>query len=175
MNTENSSTTQSSEVDQLAGETAELERLEAELAEYKDRYIRAAAEMENIRRRLEREKADLIKYGQERLFLDFLPALDSLSRALPESSPDEAETDEYLKGMRIIKRQILEVLSKHGLQAIDSKGAPFDPELHQAIQRVESSDVQSEIVSEEFAKGYLLNGRLLRAAMVSVLIPTAST
>lgn len=174
MNTDSTSISQTEGTEHSSKDVSEVERLATELADFKDKFMRTAAELENMRRRFEKEKADLLKYGQEKLFLDFLPALDSLDRALPDSTEVESSVDDYLKGMRIIKRQILEVFKKHGLEQLEVKGLPFDPNLHQAIQRVESADVKDEIVSEEFAKGYLLNGRLLRAAMVSVLIPSAT-
>jgi molecular chaperone GrpE len=157
--------------EQPTAEPSESERLTAELAECKDRMMRTAAELDNMRRRFDREKADLLKFGQEKLFLDFLPALDSLDRALPEGETNGG--DGYLEGMRMVKRQILDVFKKHGLEPIDVKGAAFDPNLHQAIQRIDSSDVSVDTVKDEYAKGYLLHGRLLRPAMVSVLTPTA--
>lgn len=171
---EDTEQTQSPSPDQPTAESTENERLTTELAECKDRLMRTAAELDNMRRRFEREKADLLKYGQERLFLDFLPALDSLDRALPEGESTNGNgADGYLEGMRMVKRQILEVFKKHGLEPIDVKGVPFDPNLHQAIQRVDSADVSVDTVKDEFAKGYLLHGRLLRPAMVSVLTPSA--
>ena len=157
----------------------EVARLTAELAEARDKFLRAMAESDNIRRRADREKQDLIKYSLESVFKDFLPVLDTLERALPDDDnagdrknggakgPDSG----YLEGMVMVKRQLLDVFKRHGLEGITSAGAPFDPNLHQAIQRVESGDVTTETVGSEFAKGYLLNGRLLRPAMVSVLVP----
>ena len=161
-------------VEQSAVEPSETEKLTVELAEAKDRMMRTAAELENMRRRFEREKSELVKFGQEKLFLDFLPALDSLDRALPENASSALpEGDSYLEGMRMVKRQILEVFQKHGLEPLHVTGTPFDPNLHQAIQRIDSGDVTVDTVKDEFAKGYLLHGRLLRPAMVSVLIPSA--
>lgn len=155
---------------------SEIERLNNELAEAKDKYVRAVAEMENVRRRAEREKVDLIKYSLESVFKDFLPALDSLEKALPEggnagANGNTASAASYIEGMAMVKKQLQEVFRKHGLEAISAQGAAFDPNLHQAIQRIESPDVDTETVGNEFARGYTLNGRLLRPAMVSVLTP----
>ena len=151
---------------------SEIERLTQDAAEFKDKYMRAVAEMENVRRRAEREKADLIKYSLESVFKDFLPALDSLEKALPESeNKQEAGSASYFEGMAMVKKQLLEVFRKHGLEAISSQGAVFDPNLHQAIQRIDSDTVETDTVGSEFARGYMLNGRLLRPAIVSVLTP----
>ncbi len=152
----------------------EIERLTKEAAEFKDKYLRAMAEMENVRRRAEREKADLIKYSLETVFKDFLPALDSLEQALPEGGNGHAaaaSTASYLEGMAMVKKLLLDVFRKHGLEAISAQGATFDPNLHQAIQRIDSDQVDKETVGNEFARGYMLNGRLLRPAIVSVLTP----
>jgi molecular chaperone GrpE len=147
---------------------SDIERLTKEAAELKDKYVRAVAEMENIRRRAEREKADLIKYSLETVFKDFLPALDSLDKALPESTD---ASDSFVAGLAMVKKQLLDVFKKHGLEPISAQGAPFDPNLHQAIQRIDSDQVDKETVGSEFARGYVLNGRLLRPAIVSVLTP----
>lgn len=151
------------------------EKLAQEVADLKDKYVRAVAEMENMRRRMERERTDLIKYGLENVFKDFLPVLDSLEKAMPEGAADQPANGgagaSYLEGMQMVKRQLLDVIRRHGLEPISSKGQPFDPNLHQAIQRVDSPDVAVDTVGDEFARGYMLNGRLLRPAMVSVLTP----
>lgn len=150
------------------------DKLALEVADLKDKYVRAVAEMENMRRRMERERTDLIKYGLENVFKDFLPVLDSLEKAMPEGDAGQAENGagaSYLEGMQMVKKQLMDVIRRHGLEPISSKGQPFDPNLHQAIQRVDSQDVAVDTVGDEYARGYMLNGRLLRPAMVSVLTP----
>jgi molecular chaperone GrpE len=152
-------------------------QLEQEITELKDKYIRVHAEMENMRRRQERERADLLKYGLENVFKDLLPVLDSLEKALPEGADrvaDQINEAAYYDGMMMVKKQLLEVCRKHGLEAVEAANAPFDPNLHQAIQRLESSEVNVDTVANEFARGYQLHGRLLRPAMVSVLTPVGS-
>lgn len=148
--------------------------LEQELAHYKDRYVRAVAEMENIRRRSEKERSDLLKYGLESTLRDLLPVLDSFELAVPsENATPEADANEksFHSGVLMVKKQMLDTLKKHGLEQIEAKDKPFDPNFHQAIQRVESADHKEETVAGEFQKGYVLNGRLIRPAMVSVFIP----
>lgn len=159
--------------DQLA---KDYERLTEEAQDLKDKYMRTAAEMENMRRRMERERADIMKYALETVFKDMLPALDSLEKALPETGEaapkrKDGGNSSYYEGMLMVKKQLLDILKKHGLEAIGAQGVAFDPNLHQAIQRVESSTVKADTVGDEYARGYLLNGRLLRPAMVSVLTP----
>ena len=144
--------------------------------EFKDKFLRATAEMENLRRRTEKERADLLKYGLENFCKDVLPVMDSFEKALPEEDVNVENSDykSHLEGMVMLKHQLFQVLEKHGLKAVESAGEPFDPNMHQAIQRIESDEVESETVSQEFARGYLLNGRLVRPAMVSVAVPKKS-
>ncbi len=165
--------------DQESESQDELESLRGELAEFKDRYVRMMAEVENIRRRAEREKTELAKYAFESFFKDLLPTLDSLEKAIPSSGDSTVEAGEahsaYFEGMVMVKRQLLDVLRRHGLELVRAAGVDFDPNLHQAIQRIESADVTKDTVKDEFALGYTLHGRLLRAAMVSVLTPAGSS
>ena len=154
---------------------AQLDALQKELVENKDRHLRALAEMENFRRRMEREKADLLRYASENVMRDLMPVLDSFDKAI-DSIPqaDQSAATNLIQGMQMVHRQLMDALAKHGLEPIKSPGAPFDPNFHQAIQKVESKEVAVETVQQEFAKGYLINGRLLRAAMVSVAVPEST-
>ena len=151
-------------------EKTELETLKSELTASQDKYLRLFAEFENSRKRFEKEKQDLYKYGNEKLVKDLLNVLDSLDKAL-EAQVSESNPDAVLDGVKMVKESLVSTLDKHGLSAIDAEGQPFDPEKHQAIQRVESEDVDSEQVDTVYAKGYTLNDRLLRASMVSVKVP----
>lgn len=166
----------SSESIEVEADTVEskMAALEEELAQYKDRYMRAVAETENIRRRSEKDRMDLLKYGLEGTFKDLLPVLDSFELAVNSettaASTDAAEKS-FHSGMLMVKKQLLDTLKKHGLDQLDAKNQLFDPNFHQAIQRVESADHKEETVAGEFQKGYVLNGRLIRPAMVSVFIP----
>lgn len=150
---------------------SDVERLTQEVAEYKDRYLRTVAEMDNMRKRLEREKADFIKFSNESILKDMIPVLDSLDKAVPAEVSADAAAASYMEGVLMVRKQFLQMLSKHGLEAVESIEKPFDPNFHQAIQRIESKEVTTEIVAAEYAKGYALNGRLIRPAMVSVKVP----
>lgn len=153
---------------------AKLAAMEEELAQYKDRYMRAVAETENLRRRSEKERMDLLKYGLEGTFKDLLPVLDGFELAVSSDQPESAVNQNeksFYSGILLVKKQLLDTLRKHGLEQLDAKNQPFDPNFHQAIQRVESAEHKEETVAGEFQKGYVLNGRLIRPAMVSVFIP----
>lgn len=154
--------------DELEDVSVEIRKLEAQLAEYKDRYVRSVAESENQRKRFEREKSDLVKYGNEKILSDLLPVLDSFEKAIEADTSGNAAS--YAEGVRMVHKQLSDVLSKHGLSAVKAAGEIFDPNMHQAIQKVEE-DVEVEMVKEEYQKGYTLNDRLVRPAIVSVSVP----
>ena len=103
-----------------------------------------------------------------------IPVLDSFDKALPTSSSLSGEVAKFQEGMTMVYKLFLAALAKHGLEPVEAVGKLFDPNFHQAIQRIESGDVTEEIVATEFMKGYALHGRLLRPAMVSVKVPGGS-
>ena len=144
-----------------------LEEKEKEAAENYDRYVRAAADLENYRKRAAREKADCIKYGQENLIRDILPMVDSLGRAM-EHACNSSDFEAFREGLKLVQNQLTCCLEKHGVEAIEAAGKDFDPNFHEAMIQVESREHKDNAVVEEFEKGYLLNGRLLRPARVSV-------
>lgn len=151
---------------------ADLEKTRAEASDHYERYVRLAAELENFRRRAEKEKSDLQKFGTESFLKSLLPVLDSFDRALSELEGDQSKEKNPLEeGVLMVKKQLTETLEKQGLAAIEAVGAPFDPNLHQAIRKVEDPEAKDERVQEEYSKGYLLNDRLIRPAMVSVIVP----
>jgi molecular chaperone GrpE len=145
-----------------------LEEKEKESAVHYDRYLRTAADLENYKKRAAREHAELVKYGNEKLIRDLLPILDSLDRALKQTSEMSVEMQAFIEGLKLIDTQFLASLQKHGVERIEAKGKEFDPNLHQAVLMVEGDDGEDNKVIEEFEIGYLLNGRLLRPAKVSV-------
>lgn len=149
---------------------AKVASLEEELAQFKDRYMRAAAETENVRRRSDKERLELSKYALEGFCRDLLPVLDSFEQATSIEGA-QSEENSFFSGVLMVKKQLLDVLKKNGLEQISAKDQPFDPNFHQAIQRIESAEHKEETVASEFQKGYVLNGRLIRPAMVSVFIP----
>jgi len=143
---------------------AERDRLAAERNELKDLLQRNRAEFDNFRRRVEREKNELADYGSTEVMRSIIPLLDDFDRALAVESNDKV----YSKGIELIHSRFVETLKKQGLEPIDSKGRKFDPNLHEAVDRVAMPDIEEETVAEEFQKGYNYKGRLLRPAMVRV-------
>jgi molecular chaperone GrpE len=155
-------------------ETAADERLaavEAELAETKDRLLRALAETENVRRRFQREREDTLKYAVSGFAKDLLSPVDNLRRALeslPESEVEDPRVKSLLEGVAATERELLGALERHGLKRIDPKGERFDHNFHQAIFEVERTDAPPGTVVEVLQPGYVLHDRLLRPAMVGV-------
>lgn len=151
------------------GLEARLDKALSDAKEHHDRYLRTLAESENARKRWQKERSDLQKYANEGLLKDLLPVLDSFQKAEESMQADDLES--VKSGVELVRKQLIDALAKNGLQEVESisKGA-FNPEVHQAIQRIEG-DVDQDVVGEEFQKGYTLNGRLLRASMVSVIVP----
>lgn len=141
-----------------------------------DRYLRLRAELENFKKRTAREKEDLHRYALEGIMKDLLPVLDSFEQGFAALADAEASAQSsFAAGMQLVAEQLHKVLAGHGLQIVSSCRESFDPQVHQAVRREESSDVDCETVGEEFAKGYLLHDRLLRPAIVSVHVPKPST
>jgi len=149
---------------------AELAKAQAEIAELKDRLLRTAAESENLRRRLEREKEDAIKYASGKFARDILTVADNLRRAL-DNAPKHAEGSAeagLVAGVEATERELLSVFERHGIARIEPKGEKFDPNLHQAMFEVEDPGVPAGTVLQVVAAGFVQHGRLLRAAMVGV-------
>ncbi|MBI2115015.1 MAG: nucleotide exchange factor GrpE, partial [candidate division NC10 bacterium] len=131
------------------------------------RLLRLHAEFENYKKRMVREKAEFLKFAHEGLILEFLPILDNLERARA-SARAEAGSTPLLEGLEMIARLFRSVLEKAGVKPMEARGQPFDPGHHQAVAQVESSDQDANLVVEEIQKGYLIEGRVLRPAMVKV-------
>jgi len=149
----------------------ELEELlaakEAEAAANWDKFVRERADLENYRKRTQREKEELIKYGNETLIMEILPAVDNMERALDHLDPDNQ--DPVVVGIRMTLEMLVGALKKFGVTPVEAeKGGAFDSALHQAMGQVESGDYPAGSIAEVFQKGYLLNERLLRPAMVMV-------
>ena len=153
-----------------AGREGELEAsvdLEAELEAAKDAALRAQADAMNVQRRAEQEVEKARKFALERFCGDLLSVVDNLERAL-ESSGDEQGSAALAEGVELTRKGFMDVLAKYGVEAVDPQGEPFDPETAQAMSMVEQGDVEPNSVVAVMQKGYLLNGRLLRPAMVMV-------
>ncbi|AVI61626.1 nucleotide exchange factor GrpE [Halomonas sp. GFAJ-1] len=153
----------SPEADVLA---AQVEELELSLAEAKDQALRAAAEAQNVRRRAEQEAEKARKFALEKFVKELLPVVDSLEKAL-ESMQDGA-SDVHREGVSMTLTMQLGVLNKFGVESIDPQGEPFDPQVHEAMTMVPNPELEPNTVMDVMQKGYLLNGRLVRPAMVVV-------
>jgi molecular chaperone GrpE len=147
--------------------------LEDELAHMKELYLRKLAEFDNFRKRIEREKTEMRKTAGEDLIQDLLPVLDNFERALEHSA--ETAFGGFKQGVEMISKQLLDVLGRRGLERFDPTGEPFEPEFHEAIQRVEESQYPPGTVAWCLSPGYLFGGRLLRAAMVGVSVASENT
>jgi molecular chaperone GrpE len=148
----------------------ELDLLQTELAELKDKYARVHADFDNIKKRLEREKYTAVEYSNEKFAKDMIPVLDSLQGAMKSASgeADKAELFDKLKeGIELTYKQMLTSLEKHGVTMV-AHDEPFDPNIHNAVQAVDSQDVESGQIVQTFQTGYKYKSRPLREAMVIV-------
>ncbi|MBP3399359.1 MAG: nucleotide exchange factor GrpE [Erysipelotrichaceae bacterium] len=143
-----------------------ISELEGECARLKNEYLKAYADTENTRRRLQNDFESRQKYRIQSFALDILPAIDNLERALAQKATPENES--YYKGVEMIYNQLVYALSKEGVEVIDSLNQPFDAAWHQAVMTSEAEGVEPGTVIEVFQKGYKLKDRLLRPAMVKV-------
>lgn len=154
-----------------AGAAPDSGSLEEENRTLRDRYMRTLADFENFRKRSEREKTDFFRYALAGTIKDLLPVLDNFDRALEHA----AEGDEFHKGVSLIYKQLFDMLQKHGLKPIDEANVRFDPNLHEAVVREEDPSVPSHTVVAILQKGYFLDDRLLRPALVKVAVGGAET
>ena len=150
---------------------AELQQLQAEKADLQDKLLRALAEAQNVRRRAQQDVERERKFGIERFGKDMLSVADNLGRAL-SALPAEEAIDPALRnvivGVQATERELQSVLERHGVTRVESLGKPFNAEFHQAVMEVEDPSVPAGTVVQELIPGYLIAGRLLRAAMVAV-------
>ena len=145
----------------------ELQKAQNEVKVAQDQYLRTLAEMDNLRKRTQRDKEELAKFANENILRDILPVIDNLERAL-EHAKQEHSGEGLLEGVQMTLDQFAQVLKKFGVAVVESLGQPFDPALHQAIGHIETTDCPTNCVAQEMQKGYVLNERLLRPAMVMV-------
>ena len=147
---------------------ARVQALEEQLATAQDQSLRMAADLQNVRRRAEQDVEKAHKFALEKFANDLLPVVDSLERGLELSNPDDEAIKAVREGMELTLKLFGDTLKRHQLEAIDPHGAPFNAEHHQAMAMQESTSVEPNSVLKVFQKGYMLNGRLLRPAMVVV-------
>lgn len=140
-----------------------------EEVDFKAKYYYIAAEMDNYRKRMEREKENLIKFGNERVLSDLIQVMDNFERIIESLKPDEdTKIKNIVTGIDMVQKQFIDTLSRHGLTPVESVGKEFDPNFHEAMAQEYAEGVKPNFVIKEFQKGYTLNGRLLRAAKVVV-------
>jgi molecular chaperone GrpE len=151
-----------------------LEAKTREAEEHRDRYLRGAAEFDNARKRAAREREDYTRFANESLLRELVPMLDNFDRAL-RAARGEPGAAAVMAGVELIQRDLLRVLEKFGVTPFASVGQPFDPERHEAIARVPTGGQPEGTVVNETARGYMLNGRVLRPAMVTVAAPPDTT
>jgi molecular chaperone GrpE len=151
---------------QLAAVTEGRDRLAAEKAEIEDRLLRSRAEFDNVRRRFERERSDFLQFAAMDLVKGILPVLDDFERALKVETADR----NYAKGVELIYQRLYDTLKKMGLEPLETAGKKFDPNLHQAVERVETDEVDDQAILDEFQRGYNFRGKPLRPAMVKVAV-----
>jgi len=146
-----------------------LEQAQREAAENYDRFVRLSAELDNYKKRTARDRADLVKYANERLIRDILPIKDSMERALDQvSSSDDLAA--FVKGLGLIHEQLTLTLGKNGVEKIETAGRDFDPTVHEAMLQVDTDECDADNkIADVYETGYLLNGRLLRPAKVSIM------
>lgn len=147
---------------------ARVQVLEEQLAAAQDQSLRVAADLQNIRRRADQDVEKAHKFALEKFAGDLLPVLDSLERGIELSSADDESIRPMREGMELTLKMFQDTLKRYNLEAIDPHGQPFNAEHHQAMAMQESADVEPNSVLKVFQKGYQLNGRLLRPAMVVV-------
>jgi molecular chaperone GrpE len=151
---------------------AEVARLSADLQELRQTLMRRQADFENYRKRIEKERAEDQKRATARLIEGLIPVVDGFEHAL--AAHREAEYETYRRGFELIYKQLVDHLKGLGVERIDPKGQRFDPHMHQAMERVETTDHEDGTVVQVFQPGYVYHGRVLRPAMVGVATQPAS-
>jgi molecular chaperone GrpE len=147
----------------------EIKNLKKENEALLDKYMRAVAEMENLRKRLEREKQEFYQFALSEFLREILTVLDNFERAL--KNKDQTDGRSFQEGIELISKQFTDLIRKRGVEAIEAVQKKFDPNFHQAVLTEESDQVEEPLVGEEMQKGYTLSGRLLRPSLVKVIVP----
>lgn len=164
---ENISETAESQADDPKAEMDPMSALQAEIDQLNDKYVRLTAEYQNYRKRVEKEKTDIFKYGTEKLFVDMLPIMDNFERALSAAEQENSDS-KVVEGVKMIKKSLDELFEKNGVKKIEALNQPFDPIKHHAVMTVESDEAENEQVLEVFQDGYILNDKVIRPSMVKV-------
>lgn len=146
----------------------EAESLKKDAAEYKDKYLRLLADMENMRKRMQKERQELTQYAVENIVVDFLSPIDNLENALRFANQMSDEVKNWAVGFQMILTQFKDALANNGITPITSQGEHFDPHSHEAVEMVESEEYPSGTIVEEYVKGYKMGDRTIRPARVKV-------
>jgi molecular chaperone GrpE len=146
--------------------TAERDQLVAEKADLTDRFMRAQAEFQNFRKRVDKDRLEFSEYASMEACRTLLPIIDDFERALQTETADKT----YAHGLDLIRQRLFDALKKLGLEPMVVVGEPFDPHIHHAVEMVETEDAPDHTVLAEFQRGYNFKGRLLRPAMVKVAV-----
>jgi molecular chaperone GrpE len=152
---------------------AALEEARNKLQESEDKLLRLAADFDNTRKRLEREREISLKYAEENILKELLPGIDNIERAM-EQGKEGNNIESLLHGVELTRDGLLATLEKYGVKAIDSIGQPFDPNIHEALAMEETDEMKPNMVLREFQRGYLYKDRLLRPSKVVVSKPLVS-
>jgi molecular chaperone GrpE len=152
---------------ELAELREKLDAKEKEAKEHYERYLRQVAEVDNFKKRINREKEDAIRYANENLIKDILPVMDNLERAIAHAQGG-GNGKPLVEGVEMVLRGLLDVFGKHGVVQVPAVGEVFDPGKHEAMAQVESSQYEPNTVIDEHHRGYLLRDRLLRPALVTI-------
>jgi molecular chaperone GrpE len=162
-----------SPMDPLAQLRTDVDKAKAEAAEWQDRFLRKAAELENFRKRSEKEKTDSLLLARSSVLIEFLPVVDACERALKMLEEDQnshAGLEQYRQGVELLYKQLLDTLSRTGVEAMETEGKKFDPHRHEALSREETEEFEEGTVTKELRRGYLLKEKLLRPAQVVVAV-----
>ena len=158
------------EEDEITTLRMQLQEKEAEAKANYDLFLRERADLENFKRRMQRDKSEALRFANEPVLRDLLPILDNLERAVTHAQVG-GNSQSLIEGVSLVLRSFLEMLEKYGVSRVSAKGQPFDPSKHEAMAQVESAEVEPNTVVDEYAPAYLLHDRLLRPALVTVAKP----
>lgn len=147
-----------------------IKKVVKERDEFKDKYLRNLAEVDNFRKRMNKEKEDYYKFALGEFVLALLPIIDNLERALSHKNRKESEKS-IISGVEIIYKQLIDLLKRHDIVEIDALKKPFDPNIHQALSKVEQEGIGEAKVVEVYQKGYTMHGKLLRPSLTKVAVP----
>jgi len=136
--------------------------------EYQDKLLRAQADFDNLRKRLEKERLEFLKYANEGVLLELLNVLDDLERTINLAEDKHEDLNAFLKGVEMILAHLYDMLKQHGVKPIEAEGKVFDPHYHEALMQVENKDLPEHTIVEVLQKGYLMHERVIRTAKVKV-------